>query len=354
MANAKKLPSGAYRCRATVTVNGQKLTRSFTVSPKECGGDSKKAQKMAEVKAREWQINKEKEQLFCQTVGDAMRAYIDDRSRVLSPASIQSYNSLIQYFDSIKDMYASDVTVQIVQRLINEMTLEVSPKTVSNRIGFLMSVLDYAGNDKKFKLRYPAKQVRELKTPDHDEVYELIKNADEIIKPVVILAAFGGLRRGEIAALKQKDILRDMHMIHVHADFVRGPDNIFVYKDHAKTVKSTRTVHLSKSIIDLLPCSDDPESFVFDLSPTRITRRFERLRNKLGLKCAFHDLRHYATSMRSDLGIDEKYIRDELGWTYSSAVYSEVYNNPLKSTSKKYIQMTNSFIEENFGDVIAK
>lgn len=352
MASAQKLPSGSYRCRATVTVNGKKITQAFTVSPNETFGDWKKAKALAELKAREWIMHKEREQIISQTVELALSGYIEDRSKVLSPSTLHSYNEMVKYFDSIKDMYTSDVTTQVIQRLINDMALDVSPKTIRNRIGFLTAVLDYAGNDKKFKLRYPKKQKRELRTPDHEEVHRLIENADEKLKPIIVIAALGGLRRGEIAGLKQKDILRDMSMIYVHADIVRAPDNTMVYKDIAKTAGSTRSVHLSPKIIDMLPKSDDPESFVFNLSPTAISRRFEKLRDKLKIDCSLHDLRHYATSMRSDLGIDEKYIRDELGWTTSSQVYSEVYNNPLKSTSKKYIQMTNSFIDERFGDLL--
>ena len=354
MAKAQKLPSGSYRCKATVTVNGKQITQSFTVSPKETMGDAKKAKALAELKAREWLTHKEKEQIFSQTVESAINGYIEDRCKILSPSTIHSYLEMVKYFDSIKDMYTCDVTTQVIQRLINDMVLDVSPKTIRNRIGFLIAVLDYAGNEKKFKLRYPQKKKRELRTPDHADVHKLIEYADEKLKPIIVIAALGGLRRGEIAGLKQKDIIRDMSMIYVHADMVRSPGNKFVYKDLAKTAASTRSVHLSPKIIDLLPTSEDPESFVFNLSPTAISRRFEKLRDKLKIDCSLHDLRHYATSMRSDLGIDEKYIRDELGWTSKSQVYSEVYNNPLKSTSKKYIQMTNSFIDERFGDLMAQ
>lgn len=354
MASASKLNSGAWRCRPTAVINGKKVTKSFTVHPRDCGGDSKKAKAKAELMAREWQISLEQERVYSLTVEQAMDQYINDRSEVLSPASLQTYISYKPYFESIKDMYAQDITTPILQRIINDLAVDLAAKTIKVRVSWMLSVLDYAGNDRKFKLRYPAEAKKVIHTPDHDEVVELISQADEIIKPCICLGALCGLRRAEIAALKQKDILRDMKKIYVHSTIVRAPDNTFVYKDKAKTPKSTRTVDVSAAILELLPQSDDPEALVLNISPTRITRRFERLRDRLGLTCTFHDLRHYAASFRADLGIDEKYIRDELGWTEDSAIFSQVYNNPLKAQSKKYIELTNNFIDDVFGNVLKR
>ena len=219
MADAKRLPSGSWRCRAKKVINGQSVTKSFTVSPDEFGGDprtaSKKAKDKAELMAREWQLSQQKALRESDILSDALIKYIDDRSKVVSPVTVKTYKAYIRYFDEIKDMYVSDIDTPIVQRLINDMALDVSPKTIKSRIGFLLSVLDYAGNDRKFKLRYPQAVKRELTTPDHDDILRLIRESDDILKPVICLAAFGTLRRGEIAALKQSDISRDMRMVSV-------------------------------------------------------------------------------------------------------------------------------------------
>ena len=353
MASTDRLPSGAWRCRATCTISGKKVTKTFTVHPDTCGGNSKQAKAKAQALANEWQSSQHKESVLSPMLSTAFDNYIKDRSNVLSPVSIKTYLAYIPYFDSIKDYYVADIDSQTVQRLINDMAVYVSAKTIKCRIGFLLSVLDYAGNDRRFKLRYPQQVKRELTTPDHDEVYMLIQSADEIIKPCICLAAFGGLRRGEIAALKQKDISRDMRLVSIHSDMVLNSDNKFVYKEMPKTADSVRSVELPDDIIDLLPFSSDPEAFVFHLSPTAITRRFEKLRDRLGLKVRFHDLRHYAASFRSDLGIPRKYIED-LGWSSDSKVLAKVYDNPLSSTRKKYVAMANNYINETFGEAIRK
>lgn len=356
MASTDRLPSGAWRCRATATINGKKTTKTFTVHPDTCAGSSakersQKAKAKAEMLANEWQFSQHKETTYSPILSSAIDSYIRDRSNVLSPVTVKTYLNYIPYFESIKDYYVADIDSQTVQRLINDMAVQVSAKTIKCRIGFLLSVLDYAGNDRRFKLRYPQQIKRELTTPDHNEVYLLIQSADEIIKPFICLAAFGGLRRGEIAAIKQKDVSRDMRLISIHADMVLDSNNKFVYKEMPKTADSVRSVELPEDIFDLLPFSSDPESFVFHLSPTAITRRFEKLRDRLGLKVRFHDLRHYAASFRSDLGIPRKYIED-LGWSSDSKVLAKVYDNPLSSTRKKYVALANNYINDTFGDVI--
>lgn len=353
MASAKKLPSGAWRCRPTKVINGQKVTKSFTVHPDECGGDSKRAKAKAQSLAENWVLSQHRETVISPLVSDALQRYIDDRSNVLSPVSVKTYLAYIPYFDSIKDYYVSDIDSQIVQRLINDMTLDVSPKTIRSRIGFLLSALEYAGNDRKFRLRYPQAVKRELTTPDYDDVYLLIASADEILKPIICLAAFGGLRRGEIAALKQSDISRDMSIVRIHADMVLDKDNKFVYKPMPKTADSIRSVELPADIIKLMPEAYGEDDFVFSLSPTAITRRFEKLRDRLGFKVRFHDLRHFAASFRSDIGIPRKYIED-IGWSSDSKVLANVYDNALNSSRKKYVAMTNNFIEEKFGNVIRR
>lgn len=352
MANAKRLPSGSWRCRVKKVIAGETVTKSFTVSPDQCGGDSKKAKAKAELMAREWQLSQRDILRESPLVGEAILKYIDDRANVISPVSVKTYLAYIPYFDSIKDMYVTDVDTPTVQRLINDMSVQVSLKTIKSRIGFLLSVLDYAHNDRKFKLQYPQAVAEKREAPDVADVYRLIAESDEILRPIICLAAFGTLRRGEIAALKQSDISRDMRMISIHADMVLNKDNHFVYKDIPKTAGSARSVLLPSEIIDLLP-DGDPDSFVFSLSPTAITRRFEKLRDKLGLHdIRFHDLRHFAASFRSDLGIPKKYIESDGGWAPDSKILQQVYDNELASSRKKYSLMVNEYISDNFGEAI--
>lgn len=359
MANAERLDSGSYRCRATATINGKKTTKSFTVSPKEFSGTTretaKKAKQQAELLAREWQISEESKRTSGKTVGEAMQSYIDNRSNLLSDTTLRGYMSDMRALKSLSDIYIQDIDTDTIQAKINEMSPRFSPKTIRLIFGFLKTSLDYAGIDKKFKLCYPKMQVKKDTAPDHDEVKLLLDNSEGILKTILCLGAFGGLRAGEISAIKQKDVLRDMSMISIHADMIRKKEGGgYKYKDRPKTPHSVRTVRLPKEIIDMIPDSEDPEAFVINVRPDKISLRFRKLRNKLGLDCRFHDLRHYAASWRSDLGMSKKYVKKQLGWSEKSKVCEKHYDDVLQSEAIKFDKISNAFITNNFGEQIKK
>lgn len=346
MANARKLPSGAYQTRVTKSINGKKVTKAFTVSPKECKGDSRKAKALSEMMAREWQISAENTLIYGQTVKTALENYINDRSKVLSPSTLTNYKRILPYFEPLFDIYVDDIKSSDIQPLINEWGLTLRTKTIINRISFLLSALDYADCDKKFKLRYPKNESKKVLAPDLEDVKMMIDAAGDDFKPVIYLAAFYGLRRGEIAALKEKDLSRDMCLLNVHADIVLD-DNKWIYKPFPKNALSG-TLKLSKTVVGLLPLADDPEAFVFNINPNIITHRFDKLKKKLGFDFSFHSLRHFAASFRSDLGIPRKYIEEVGRWESGSSVLDRVYDNTLDSSRKKYTQMANTYIEDNF------
>lgn len=342
MASAKKLPSGAWRTQASKVINGKKVRKSFTVHPNETNGDSRKAKALSEMQAREWQFTSEDVETYGITIKQAMENYISDRSKVLSPSTITNYRRYLPYFESLWDISITDIKTPQIQQIINEWSVSIKAKTIQNRISFLLSVLDYCDCDKKFKLRYPQSSSKVVKSPDLEDVQMLIDNADDDFKPILYLAAFGGLRRGEICALKQEDISRDMSTIFIHADIVLQ-EHKWVYKPFPKNAQNG-TIQLPKFVIDALPFTDD---YVFDMNPNMLSHKYDRLRRRLGLEYNFHSLRHFAASFRSDLGIPSKYI-EEVGRWKNSKVLKKVYDNTLNSSRKKYTQMSNNYLEENF------
>jgi integrase len=345
MANARKLPSGAYQTRVTKVINGKKVTKSFTVHPKQCKGDTRKAKDQSEMLARQWRLSAEDSETYGLKIKEALEQYVKDRSKVLSPSTITNYKRLIPLFDSLADICVDDIKTSDIQALVNEWSISVRAKTIKNRVSFLLSSLDYVECDKKFRIRYPKSDSKEIKSPDLDDVQMLLNNAPDNLVPIIYLAAVGGMRRGEISGLKGKDISRDMSTIYVHADMVLD-DHTWVYKPFTKNAQSG-TVKLSPFIIDMIPVKEDPEDFVFDMNPNMISHRYDKLRKKLGFEYNFHSLRHFAASFRSDLGIPRKYIEETCRWEPGSQVVDRVYDNTLNSSRKKYTQIANKFVEDN-------
>jgi integrase len=346
MATARQLPSGAWQTRATKVINGRKVTKSFTVHPRTCKNDSKIAREQSELLARQWRLNSELTEANGVTVQEALETFIADRCKVLSPSTITNYRRYLPYFELLMNISLSDIKTSEIQPLINEWSMSVSAKTIRNRISFLMAALDYAECDKKFRLRYPKSTARTIKAPDTEEVKTLLANAPDDFRPIIYLAAFGAMRRGEICALKQADIDRVHNSVHIHADMVLEGKK-YVYKPFTKTAASG-VIQLPRFVIKSLPSAADPESFVFPISPNVLSHRFDTIRKRLGFSFNFHSLRHFAASFRSDIGIPRKYIEEVGRWETGSVILERVYDNTLDSTRKKYVQITNKYLTENF------
>lgn len=350
MANARKLPSGAWRTQAKKSINGKVIRKSFTVHPDQTKGDSRKAKTQSELLAREWQMAVNESKVYGVTVRKAIDEFLENRSEVLSPSTLTNYKRLIPYFEPIMDICIDDLRTDNLQPLVNEWSMSVRAKTIRNRISFLLAALEYKECDRKFRIAYPQNDSKEIQSPDLEDVQVIIQNAPEDLKPILCLAAFGGLRRGEIAALKGKDILRDLQSIYVHADMVLK-DKEYVYKPFTKNTLAG-AVKLPKFVIDLIPEVDDPEAYVFNMNPNMISHRYDILKRKLRSEYNFHSFRHFAASFRGDLGIPRKYIEEVGRWKKGSKTIDRVYDNTLKSTRTKYIKIANEFIEENFRDIV--
>lgn len=347
MAKARLLPSGAYQTRVTKVFNGQKVTKSFTVHPRETKNDAKKAKQLSEMKAREWQIETTNESIYSPTMSKCMRKYIDDNKKHFSARTVYDYENLIKFFDPIKDMFMEDVRSSDLQLLVNEWSVTVKSKTIKNRISFILSTLDYCGYDRKIRLRYPENDSVEVGSPDVNDVQILLANSSGDLKAIIALAALAGMRRGEIAALKEGDISRDMCKISVHADMIYTKEG-WIYKNRPKTKSGKRTVDLPQYVIDLLPVHNDPEAFIFDLNPNKMSKLYDKLRFQFGISHTLHGLRHFTISFRSDIGIPPKYIQEIVGHEIGSDVTNKIYNNPIESTRRHYLEVTNDYLDKTF------
>lgn len=347
MASAKKQASGAYRTQAAKIINGKKVVKSFTVHPKDVGGDARLAKKQSEYLAREWQLQSDTTRVNSLTVKEAVEGYIADKSKILSPSTIRGYKLVLGAFVDLWDVYISDIETPQIQRIINDWAMDLKTKTIRNRVALLLAVLDYSGIDKKFKVRYPQNNSKKVTTPDLDDVQMLINNSKGDLTSIIYLAAFGSLRRGEIGGLREKDISRDMLTITVNGDMVLSDDG-WVYKDIPKTEGSRRTINLPRFVIESIPKKDNPGEFIYDITPAAMSDRFKRLADKLQLPYTLHSLRHFAASFRTDIGIPRKYVQEVGGWVDESAIFARTYDNAMESSRRKYTKLANKFIEDNF------
>ena len=337
--NAKKLKSGNWRVRASYQENGKQHVKSFT-SPKKTEAISA---------ANKW-LEERKHYNNALTVKKILNDYIQNRRNFISPSTVKLYEIYKDRLAPIHDMEPKDLNSNIINSLINEWLLTLSPVSCRKIVSYLTSALRAYDIIKKFSIHYPAEAKREITTPTVKQVHMLLDNAREPLKTIIFLSAFGSLRRGEICALRYSDVHYDEGYIYIHADMVRDADEYtFIYKPIPKTSDSIRKVYLPKFIMDKInPKGKD--GYIFpELTPDQLTARFRRLRDKLHLDCRLHDLRHFFAVYHYDyLKTDKKYILLAGGWSRTSEVFDAFYNDPVKEQHIDYMIKANIQIEKEF------
>lgn len=331
MAKAKKLPSGNWRVQASKTVNGNVLKKSFTDADR----------RWAERAAMEWQISLNDEyDIENTTLYKAYERYISSKENVLSPSTIRNYKKLHEnHLKEIMQVKVDVLTAEQIQRAINVYAANHSPKSVRNCYGLLSAVLKMFRPNFQLNITLPQKEKKEIKVPTDEDIktYLTISKGTNCYKPI-LLAAFGGLREGEICALKESDV-RETY-VNVNKSMVCDSEGKWHIKP-PKTYSSNRRVELPKFVIDEIKNCDDK---VVVYNPHSLSMAFNKLLKKHNLPpCRFHDLRHYYVSSLHALNIPDKYIMQQGGWA-TNYTMQNVYNHTMSDKQTEFSnKITNHF-----------
>lgn len=360
MPTAKKLPSGSWRCQVynysepafddngkpiIDPKTGKQMMRrkyaSFTSDDPSPAG-----KREAEFAASEFAMNKKLFSKNCNlTFGQAVDNYIDSRVGVRSAGTIRKYRRTKKnHFESMIDIKIRDMTQEDIQAFVNEKTATHAPKTVRDMHGLISAVI--YSNRPNFKLNtaLPAKKKTNYYIPTDAEVTKTIKylsDHDEELEIAVLLAAFGPMRRGEVAALKSSSINVRNSTIHVENNMILDDDNNWIIKG-TKTQEGDRIITYPEFIIDKIK---ERKGTICNLNPGQITHRFSVALLKAGVHhFRFHDLRHYCASIMHALNVPDAYIMERGGWK-SDRVLKEIYRHTIDEHSKKMNKKVNAHFE---------
>ena len=341
MAKIERLPSGTYRTRLYLGKDetGKKIYKSLTAPTKQ------------ELRAAARQYESEHRSPTGITVKQAVAGYIESASAQLSPATIRGYKACQAAINKYPDFAGLKLDVvgkRDVQRLIDGFSVEmvrkgrgthkISPKTVRERYNLLMAVL------KRYDIRIdgiklPAKVRHEISVPDDDRMKEILTAAKGTdLEIPILLAAIGGLRRGEICALRPEDL--DGDVLHVSRDMVLDPDRRWVVKA-PKTYSSDRYVELPHQLAQMLR-----ERWLPDINPNALTNRHNRFLKSHGIEhFRFHDYRHHMVSALHAAGIPDSYIMQRGGWS-TDHVMKSVYRHTLANHDRDAVLAANAHFKE--------
>lgn len=341
MPTARKLPSGSWRCRVFSHYEYEKGKKTAKYESFTSSDPSPRGKREAEQMASEFALNKERLSRTDYTVEEALQAYLDSKSNVLSPTTLRSYKKLKRNaYGDILQLRTRKLTQDIVQNWVNNYALTHAPKTVANAHGLLSAALAVYEPALRLRTTLPQKQPVKRYIPSDSDIKKLLAFVDGTEwERIILLAAFGTLRRGEICALTSDDIRGNA--ISITKNRVRVPAGTTIKAP--KTYSGTRTVICPEFVIRKF---DGIEGRLIKMHPEDISKKFGGILKAAGLPhFRFHDLRHYAASIMHAIGIPDQYIMERGGWK-SDRILKDVYRNILEEEQKKFTERINDHFTE--------
>jgi integrase len=170
----------------------------------------------------------------------------------------------------------------------------------------------------------PRSESQEMNFLTADEVEQLAEAIPSPYPVLIRVAAYSGLRAGELAALRVRDIDTMRGRIHVRQSVaeVHGECIFGTTKTHqSRTVPLPRTL-MGHLIEHIAPVATDRNALVFTAKDGTVHRQsnfygrtFKPAVNSAGLpdKLRFHDLRHTAAALMIELGAHPRAMMERLG-----------------------------------------
>lgn len=303
----RRLPSGNYCIRLRLSGEEISITRP---TARECRTEAQLVK--AEHRAQKRTISKSSI-----TVTQAIDKYIEDRKNTLSPSTVLGYRRIQnERFLSVKEKPLSEVNNW--QALCDLEARNISPKTLRNAWGFMVSILRH-NNLPVPSVTLPVGKGKARDWLEPEEITVLVKsvkNSNENAIPTLL--ALHALRRSEIAGLDWSNVNLKKELITVRGAVVRSEHGL-VSKKANKTEESTRTIKIRiPELLEVLNKVPEAERVgrVFKYTPQTICARVNRACKDAGLtEVGTHGLRHSFASLAYHLGLSEMETMEIGGWS---------------------------------------
>ncbi len=308
----EKLPSGSYRMRKMY--KGKMYTIVTDYKPTQKQAIQLMAEELKKVKSRSGKM----------TFRNAAEEYIDTKKNVLSPSTIRSYYTIIRGLsEDFLKININDIEQFDIQREINRIAKDRTPKTTRNYNGFISSVIGFYRPNMKISTTLPQKLRNEPYIPSDEDIKKILEHAQGTRYEVPLMLACYGMRRSEICALTPDDIEGDV--IRINKAMVQNENKEWVIKS-TKTTESTRKIIVPEELTSKIKS----QGYAYNGHPNNISKYMMRAQDELGIEhFSLHKLRHYFASKMSAMHIPDADIMKMGGWK-TDHVMKGVYRHAMQ------------------------
>ena len=309
----EKLPSGSFRIKQMY--EGKMYSKTIDHKPTQKEATQIMAQLLHDVTSLKGSFK------------SAATKYIDLKVNVLSPRTIREYRLLVeripQWFNM---MQLNDINQEHIQRLVNELSADKSPKTIRTYHGFVASILGMFRPNMTIKTTLPQKDKKEPYIPTIEDVRAVFKYSEGTQYSIALKLACMGLRRSEICALTIDD-LSDDDVLTIDKALGENVDGSWVLKK-PKTTDSTRYIPIDHALAEEIR----KQGYVFNGYPGTISNHLARIQKKHGIpQFSLHKMRHFFASQLMDMGVSQKDIAALGGWKTESTILKTVYQHSVRA-----------------------
>ncbi len=284
------------------------------------------------------------------TVGALLNEWLDHTTPSFSPKTVAITRMYLDapIIPAIGSLSANKLTAADLDRFYRHLLAvggvrgPYSPATIRRVHGIIRRALTqgvrwgWIDHNPAIDASPPRVPMRELKLPTPDEVVELFRLAEKTdpdLATYIMLAASSGARRGEMVALRWKDLDLDSGTLSIERGVVLVEGQLIEQgtKSHqsrritldATTVSSLCEHHFRvNEVAGLVGTTIGADSFIFSNAadgsvpwrPDSTTRAFRSLCGRAGVTgVRLHDLRHYVATRLLTAGVDVRTVAGRLG-----------------------------------------
>ena len=340
--NIRKLPSGKWQVRYT-DPNGQSRTARSTFTAKR-EAEFELSRIRDAIERGNWHVDEapqsgdlDPKSVTLKQLGDHWRNQRTTTSgQPLSPSTLSEYERYInKVLRSVADKPIRSITTQQIEKW-REPEMKRAPNQTVKVYKHLNTLLKWAHKRKWISSnpcdieRASSYKPSEPLTPNSKQVETMLEEAREPFKTFFAIAAWGGLRRGEILELRRKDVEKIEHegdtfiALNIRRSVLwQGPDALV---RPPKTSSGIRRVILSRSASALVQShltsvNLDPDALLFTDQPQanlhwgyhRTRPEWQRVCKAANFKGRFHSLRSFAMTQYATQGATLKDLMDRAG-----------------------------------------
>jgi integrase len=275
------------------------------------------------------------------------------------PSAIRSYESALR--DRVLPVFGGkrigDVQRRDVQRLADDLLAEGrDPSTIRNALMPLRVIYRRALEDGDVAvnpcahLRLPAVRGRRERIASPEEGQQLLAALPERDQPIWATALFAGLRRGELMALRWKDVDLAAGVIRVE----RSYDDKGRVEIEPKSRAGQRTIPIVGALRDVLvehkARQERDSGLVFGSSaetpfqPSNLWRRAQRAWKRAGLEpIGLHEARHTFASVLIAAGVNAKAITTYMGHASIQTTY-DLYGKLMPGSESEAAALVDAYL----------